>query len=377
MDIGRLEWNRCSYIKNPKTGKRVARINPRDDWEIVEIPDLRILDDALWQRVKARQESLRFEIGRDDQGNALNRAHRRRFLFSGLLHCGVCGSAYTIIGKDRYGCSDHRNKGVCDNARSIPRHEIELRVFAGLKDKLMAPELVKAFVDEYCKEVNRLAGERNAATEAARHDLTNTERRIEGILRAIEDGNYQPSLTKRLTLLEARKTELELELKAAPETPDILLHPKLSDIYRDKVEKLEEALNEPQCRAEASEILRSLIERIVLFPTTDGLRAELSGDIASILAACEENDRIPDPNESGSQLSVVAGARKQRESLIVPVTLWVQIRGSIPIISYSSFGLRPDPQMIGCGGRIHDLFDASAESAIASGRLKVVSPTNV
>ena len=305
--IGRLEWNRCSYIKNPKTGKRVARINPREDWEIVEIPDLRIIDDTLWKRVKARQEGLRFKIGKDAQGNALNRAHRRRFLFSGLLQCGVCGSAYTIIGKDRYGCSNHRNKGICDNARSILRREIEHRVFAGLKDKLMAPELVKVFVDEYCREVNRLAGERNAATEATRHDLAGTERRIEGILKAIEDGNYQPTLTERLTQLEARKKELKQNLKAAPETPDLLLHPRLADIYRDKVEKLEEALNEPQCRAEASEVLRSLIERIVLFPTDDGLTAELTGDIASILAACGENNRIPDPEESGSQLSVVAG----------------------------------------------------------------------
>ena len=80
----------------------------------------------------------------------------------------------------------------------------------------MAPELVKAFVDEYCKEVNRLAGERNAATEASQHDLANTERRIEGILKAIEDGNYQPSLTERLTqlgrLYTAAKRQTELNL---------------------------------------------------------------------------------------------------------------------------------------------------------------------
>jgi hypothetical protein len=26
--IGRLEWNRTSYVKNPRTGKRIARVNP-------------------------------------------------------------------------------------------------------------------------------------------------------------------------------------------------------------------------------------------------------------------------------------------------------------------------------------------------------------
>lgn len=44
---GRLEWNRCSYVKDPRTGKRVARPNPREAWEIVPVPDLRIVDDAV------------------------------------------------------------------------------------------------------------------------------------------------------------------------------------------------------------------------------------------------------------------------------------------------------------------------------------------
>ena len=53
---GRLEWNRCAYVKDPRTGKRVARPNPRDQWEVVPVPELRIIDDALWDAVKARQE---------------------------------------------------------------------------------------------------------------------------------------------------------------------------------------------------------------------------------------------------------------------------------------------------------------------------------
>ncbi|HZB92749.1 MAG TPA: hypothetical protein VE397_14985, partial [Stellaceae bacterium] len=48
----------------------------------------------------------RFEVGRNEQGNALNRAHRRKFLLSELLVCGECGGGYTIIGKDRYGCAE-------------------------------------------------------------------------------------------------------------------------------------------------------------------------------------------------------------------------------------------------------------------------------
>ena len=41
----RLEWNRCAYAKDPRTGKRVARPNPPEKWEIAQVPHLRIVDD--------------------------------------------------------------------------------------------------------------------------------------------------------------------------------------------------------------------------------------------------------------------------------------------------------------------------------------------
>jgi hypothetical protein len=98
--IGRLSWNRCSYLKNPTTGRRVARVNPREDWEEIDVPELRIVDQELWNAVKARQEAVQFDIGKDPSGQPLNRAHRRKFLLSGLVSCGCCGGGYTIVATD-------------------------------------------------------------------------------------------------------------------------------------------------------------------------------------------------------------------------------------------------------------------------------------
>ena len=47
---GALEWNRCSYVKDPRTGRRVARPNPPTQWEVCPVPQLRIVEDALWER---------------------------------------------------------------------------------------------------------------------------------------------------------------------------------------------------------------------------------------------------------------------------------------------------------------------------------------
>ena len=56
--IGRRVWNRQRFIKDPDTGKRVARINPPEEWIVAEVPELRIVDDGLWQAAKARQSEL-------------------------------------------------------------------------------------------------------------------------------------------------------------------------------------------------------------------------------------------------------------------------------------------------------------------------------
>ena len=211
--VGRLEWNRCSYVKDPKTGKRVARPNPQDLWEIVEVPGLRIIDDDLWGAVKLRQRELSFEIRRDNSGNALNRTHRRKFLLSGLLKCGCCGGGFTIVAPDRYGCATRRSKGTCNNYATVCRQEIEARVLDGLKERLMAPELVREFVRAFQEEANRAAAEREQQFRADRLHLEAVERKIAGIVAAVEEGNYSRALGDRLAELERQQELLEIVSK--------------------------------------------------------------------------------------------------------------------------------------------------------------------
>jgi site-specific DNA recombinase len=311
--VGRLEWNRTAYVKDPRTGKRVARIKGKDKREITEVPDLRIVDDELWNAVKRRQAAVGFEIGRDENGNALNRAHRRKFLLSELLVCGECGGSYTIVGKDRYGCAGRRAKGICSNTQTITRQAIEARVLHGLKEKLFAPELVAEFVRSFQEEVNASRRTAKQRQEDARRELDAIERKMAGVLKAIEDGMYSPLLKERMKGLEARKAELSAVLATAPEVAPVELHPNLAELYRRKVSELELALNDDSIKAEASDILRSLIDKVVLSPAADapnGLRAELHGDLASILSMCESGARKQKLSGVGapeSQLSVVAG----------------------------------------------------------------------
>jgi site-specific DNA recombinase len=290
----------------------VARPNPKERWEIIPVPELRIISDELWGVVKARQAEVRIVMTRDAEGNALNRAHRGKYLLSGLLECGVCGGGFTIVDVKDYGCATHRSKGTCSNDRRIRRADLERRVLDGLKHRLLAPELVEEFARAYQEEVNRLAAEKARTRTEDEGRLEAVRRKIASLIRAIEDGLYEPSMKVRMAELEAEKAALEERLASAPAAPKIRLHPNLPGLYREKVAKIEEVLADPEIQAEAAVIIRSQIEKITLTPDADGrLEVLLQGDLARILEICEAGDRKdqrPGTKIPGRGLSVVAGA---------------------------------------------------------------------
>ena len=63
--------------------------------------------------------------------------------------------------------------------------------------------------------------------------------------------------------LEARQKELEEKLANAKEEP-VLIHPNMGEIYRQQIANLATALNDKNGRTKVAEILRGLIDRIVV-----------------------------------------------------------------------------------------------------------------
>ncbi|MDP1964715.1 MAG: recombinase family protein [Reyranella sp.] len=335
--IGKLVWNRLRYIKDPTTGKRVSRINPREKWITTEVPELRIVDDALWQAAKARQGELAIKYAnvivatRSAHANRLNGTHRPRSLLSGLLVCGHCGGPYALRGQDRYACSNHVMNGSCANSRSITREALEARMLDGLRDRLMAPEIAAEAMRAYAEETNRLNRERRSSGAADRKALADIDKKLKEIVTAIEDGGYSRPLMARLRDLEAKQDELTERLSRAPvDIPDI--HPNVAGIYRRKVERLAEALQHPQERAEAADAIRGLIERITLTPgpKRGQIDATLHGDLGTILewAAHASQKNKTDIPSSGMSASVVAGARNH---------CWHTLASSLIFLGISEF----------------------------------------
>lgn len=276
--IGVLVWNRHRYIKNPDTGKRVPRPNPEEEWTRKPIPEWRIVDDELWSAVKDRQG----KYTPNQKHMHLNR--RPAYLLSGLLKCGSCGGGVNKSNHGRYACAAAHRRGTCDNKLKISRVELEKLVLTVLQKHLMDPKLCEVFCKEYTAELNRLRQERNARVSSYHAEMKQLKAKQNRIAESIMDGMSTHLFKDQADALLKRKAELEIILESSEEEP-VLLHPNMAHRYHTEVQNLMSALEDESQRQEASEILRTLVEKIVLTPDANNekLTIDLHGDLAGIL----------------------------------------------------------------------------------------------
>jgi site-specific DNA recombinase len=307
--VGRLVWNRLTYLKDPTSGRRRSRRNPPDQWIVQDVPGLRIVDDDLWNAVKARQGSIRAS-DRVAKARATRFWERRRarHLLTGVVFCGECGSPYASIGRDYLACSAARGSGTCSNRQSIRRGALELIIVDGLRQRLMAPELVEEFVRAVHNEINNQRREDDILRAAKKRELMEVTRKLNGLIDAIADGLRAPGLQQRLEELETRRVQLEQVIEPELTSP-VRLHPNLAQLYRRKVERLQDAISEPNIRDEAIQVLRSLLERVAIAPAETGFEVEIVGEIAQMIEfSLEDKKKGPVLSERMARsVKVVAG----------------------------------------------------------------------
>ncbi|AYM83955.1 recombinase family protein [Agrobacterium tumefaciens] len=281
--IGKLVWNRLRYIKDPDTGKRVSRPNPESDWVIQDVPELRIVDQYIWDAVRERQQKLANDPASGTPANFLCDRRRPKHLFTGLIKCGCCGGGYSMISKHLLGCTNARNKGTCDNWINIRRDTLEASVLNGLDKHLMEPELFRDFCEEFTREVNKARIAARTSIEEAETEIKKIDRELERILDLyLKEALTVDMVKERGAKLEARKKELSAFLDGAEEPP-ALLHPNIAKIYHEQIAALHDQLHNEDTRAKAADRLRALVSRIELVPDGEELVIVLRGDLAAIL----------------------------------------------------------------------------------------------
>jgi site-specific DNA recombinase len=313
--VGQRVWGRLTYLKDPESGQRVSRLNDLAAVIRVPAPEMRIVPDELWEAVKKRQaghdEKRRTHARSDRTGLSGSQSLRRaKYLLSGLLQCGRCGGPMTVAGSaPYYYCANEHEKGpkACLGMKGIRVKSLQVWILGLLRDRLMQPDAVEAFLADYRQHHEVVTREQRDRLKTGKKTLEKLTRQIEQLVMSVANGHSSPALLAKLRELEDQKATLEERLAADDQVEPPIFPADLAARYRAKVDDLAATLSAPEQATEASEVLRGLIDRIVIHPGGDaGHQIELIGELPALLSLAS-NDNAAAITAAGSSLKLVAG----------------------------------------------------------------------
>ena len=210
---GELIWGKSKCPKDPDTKKKRRFLCDESEWIRTPAEHLRIIDDDLWARVRARQLAInQANVAIRTAFHANARTGRRpKYLFSGLLTCGMCGRKFVVLSPTEYGCSGWKYRGlsVCQNIIKVSRQVVESRLLESIQKDLFTEEGF-AIVRQ---EVARLLAERQRRQRPnlikTNTRLAKVEQEIANIVEAIKQGVITSSTKAELVKLEGEQERLQ------------------------------------------------------------------------------------------------------------------------------------------------------------------------
>jgi site-specific DNA recombinase len=305
--LGRQIFGKHRHERVPGSRNKVQRTRPRDEWRVMERPELRIVSDDLWARVVQHNQRAR-EYYRYQPSRSLLRGrpgNSSRHLFSGFLRCGICEGTVVIVhtghGSPRYGCLRRSKEGAsaCTNGLTIRAKIAEPALVAGLQAELRRPETLAYITERLATELNGVMDTRPARREALEVTRRDAREKLRNLVAAIEAGAGSPTMFQAIRDREAELGALEQHLA----TLDEPLSDRLAVIPTWVREQLSDAaalLGESPERAKME--FQRLGIRFVVHPVYDEgrrpfLRAEGHGNFAH-LAFSKYASRVPTSDQS-------------------------------------------------------------------------------
>jgi site-specific DNA recombinase len=209
--IGKVIWNRDRFIRTP-AGKRVARPRPESEWRRLDAPELRIIDDDLWERVQRTLAWKREHYGRG--GGMYGRVSNH--LLTGFLRCAECGGPLTIVAgyhkarTSRYGCSNHANRGdsVCKNDLRESEEQIQQRLLSKLQDAVLSKEAVEFAIEEFGRQLQAQLSSVSSKLDADRERKAVLEAELGRLWAVVASGSEFQSLRAQIAQRDAELREI-------------------------------------------------------------------------------------------------------------------------------------------------------------------------
>lgn len=201
------EWNKNSFkrmLKNEKyrgvytyAGERLEGGWPR------------IIDDDTFSAACERMSSSA-------------RGHRSKYLLSGILRCGVCGSmmvgtcGYGMMGTkyEYYTCKDHTGG---HESHSEARSELDSLVINITLDTVLTDDLVEQLAEE-CHEIIMELRESDSERVGLESEIAEVSRKRDNVANAIEEG---ANLVSRYNELDSELESLQSRLATLDDVPSV------------------------------------------------------------------------------------------------------------------------------------------------------------
>jgi DNA invertase Pin-like site-specific DNA recombinase len=233
---GEVLWGRIKSVV--RRGKDHNARRPESEWLRREQPELRIIEEPLWQAVQARRERNRRIIPRTKGGRLLGRPTWHDgysdVLVTGFGRCAACGSGRIRLTHRRYGsakrrhsvrlyiCSAFDNLGAakCSNT-VVLAHEVLDRAVREAIATVLHPAVVEAAVDRAFAQLQAEQATAVGRRAQLEREHQATERRIGRLIDALADGTLPgAAIRERLQAETARQAALAAELARAEALPD-------------------------------------------------------------------------------------------------------------------------------------------------------------
>ena len=284
--VGRVARNRVRMVQDPRTGKRVSRPNPLEDWLIEDGQHPAIVTEDVFARANALKDGKR-------KGHP-SLARKPKRLLTGLLKCGCCGGGMSTAGKDKSGrdrvrCSRHKESRTCPDPRTHYLDTIEATVLDMLRRELQQPDHIEAFLQAYQQERRRLAAdtiqERARLERKLKEIGEKLDRMTDLLLQGIGDTVRIDRASKEARREEA-KLQAQLDALNASSVGTVELHPAAMKHYLQTVEELRGLVerNMSAGDGDTARVLRELVERVVVHPSQPGgaPTVEVKGRLAAL-----------------------------------------------------------------------------------------------
>ncbi len=218
---GEVVWGRTK--KRDRWGQKNRSQRAEEDWVRVDVPDLRIVSEPLWQAAQARRREARSSYLASTDGEGFGRPpnHREsKYLLTGFARCGTCGGSLIVGSRSHrkhraffYECASFHRRGpqVCANSLNVPLALADDTILDELETYVLHPDVVTRALALALDEL-RPGGGGEDVRRRLQADVQGVEKELARLTEALAAGGQLMTVVAAIQDREQRHQALQEQL---------------------------------------------------------------------------------------------------------------------------------------------------------------------